>query len=469
MDAQERIRQLYALNPAGLPAAAENSTLRLPDINEYLPENTDIDVADALTALYRSHCISVIDSFRFCREKIMFRHFTAFQGTLTVPVHKLLVHPNIAPWVEECDWLMYQKMVAFVAPLYTQMIPGPVIKAFRNISQRLVPHITETFKSHPEHVSVARVIPAGLFCRLLSRMLDANHAVNTASVWLSSIETRTLMWEDFSKSVDMADILSKSAICWNCQEPGVLKIMEERFPLLLLPLRNEPPKPQPFEHGNGIPSFPSPPDQYDEFPDRWVELILELPAMFPKCTPHLMIDKIELLWTNTLHRLTLSNSQSFTAWWMAKVFFIETFHWQAEAGGFLSATPRSLRLLDPSQQSTGRRQTECPRNRAGETANSSSGAPPNEQHPQTTDAMDITTDTPSGGPTGASLPDNNNSLNAQQPVESGGTERHMKDRTPNHDDSAIDLDDDSMLLSTGKFRDIMASDPADAEGDVVVV
>ena len=40
---------------------------------------------------------------------------------------------------------------------------------------------------------------------------------------------------------------------------------------------------------------------------------------------------------------------------------------------------------------------------------------------------------------------------------------------PNNDDSAIDLDDDSMLMTVGKYGDMMASDPADAEGDVVVI
>lgn len=40
---------------------------------------------------------------------------------------------------------------------------------------------------------------------------------------------------------------------------------------------------------------------------------------------------------------------------------------------------------------------------------------------------------------------------------------------PNHDDSAIDLDDDSMLMTVGKYGDMMVSDPADAEGDVIVI
>jgi regulatory factor X len=37
---------------------------------------------------------------------------------------------------------------------------------------------------------------------------------------------------------------------------------------------------------------------------------------------------------------------------------------------------------------------------------------------------------------------------------------------PNNDDSAIDLDDESMV---GKYGDMMASDTADANGDVVVI
>jgi regulatory factor X len=40
-------------------------------------------------------------------------------------------------------------------------------------------------------------------------------------------------------------------------------------------------------------------------------------------------------------------------------------------------------------------------------------------------------------------------------------------QAPNHDDSGIGLDDDSMLMSVGKY-DIM-TDTTDAEGDVVVV
>ena len=42
----------------------DNEAFQLPDIHGYLPTNSDLKVAEALAALYRSHCISVIDSFR---------------------------------------------------------------------------------------------------------------------------------------------------------------------------------------------------------------------------------------------------------------------------------------------------------------------------------------------------------------------------------------------------------------------
>ena len=49
----------------------DNESLVLPDVRGYLPLNTDPKVAEALAALYRSHCISVIDSFRFLHTQTL--------------------------------------------------------------------------------------------------------------------------------------------------------------------------------------------------------------------------------------------------------------------------------------------------------------------------------------------------------------------------------------------------------------
>ena len=67
----------------------------------------------------------------------------------------------------------------------------------------------------------------------------------------------------------------------------------------------------------------------------------------------------------------------------------------------------------------------------------------------------------------------NRSLDTESQHNNLANEKHTEHmasfHAPNNDDSAIDLDDDSMLISVGKYGDMMASDPADAEGDVVVI
>ena len=62
---------------------------------------------------------------------------------------------------------------------------------------------------------------------------------------------------------------------------------------------------------------------------------------------------------------------------------------------------------------------------------------------------------------------NQNTLENEKP--SGVSDSMTGFQAPNNDDSAIDLDDDSMLMTVGKYGDMMVSDPADAEGDVVVI
>ncbi|MCK6010329.1 hypothetical protein KMY64_26820, partial [Klebsiella pneumoniae] len=99
-------------------------------------------------------------------------------------MQKLLTHPDLALWIKECDWLMYQKMIAFVAPLTTQVVPKLVLDAFSSISHKLTSHIAETSKAQPAHVSLARLIPANIFCSLLRHMLDVNQSANAAAAWL---------------------------------------------------------------------------------------------------------------------------------------------------------------------------------------------------------------------------------------------------------------------------------------------
>ena len=81
---------------------------RIPDITPYIPADTDLDVAATLTAIYRSHCTSLVECVRYMRLKQFHQLFVSFHGTLTVPVQKLLAEPSLAPWIRESDWAMYQ-------------------------------------------------------------------------------------------------------------------------------------------------------------------------------------------------------------------------------------------------------------------------------------------------------------------------------------------------------------------------
>ncbi|EZF73803.1 hypothetical protein H105_04329 [Trichophyton soudanense CBS 452.61] len=459
---QLKIKHLLHFEPTDNTPSTDSDTLSLPNIHQYLPDNSDPSAADALAALYRSHCTSVIDSFRFCKEKNLFRHFSAFQGTLTVPVHKLLVHPNVAPWVEECDWIMYQKMLAFVSPLTTQVVPDPVLKAFQSISCKLVTHIAETLKSQPEHVSTARLVPCRLFCHLLKRMLDVNQSAIAAAAWLCHQQNRNKMWEEFSTFVDPTETVIKANIP-PCSLKTAITILKEHMKSLLYPLDNcSPPQTDSIDHElAGFQKFPlqqTNNEEYTNFPDRWITFILQLPAMFPNHSATCIIEKADALWTTALHRLTLSNAESFSAWWMTKVFFLEMMHWQAERGGFMATSPRSLRehsanlLNKPTAAVAARLASFASTNHLSsqqtETEQSTQEVTPNvNQGTSNTAAKTIKADVPNRPAVDTSLEGNQ----------------------INNDDSAIALEEDSVLLGTTKYTDMTLSDPADAEGDVIVV
>ena len=453
----------------------DSESLRLPDIGAYLPANTDLKTADALAALYRTHCISVVDSFRYCKERNLFRHFSAFHGTLTVPVQKLLTHPNLGPWIKECDWLMYQKMVEFVAPLTTQVVPKQVLDAFGSISQRLTVHISETFKSQPVHMSLARLLPAHVFCNLLKHMLDVNQSANAAAAWLCHPDNRNQMWLDFDTYVDPKEMMSRANIP-SCAEQATEQILKHDIRALLTPLKDSQhpsanlfPKKSDSEASQDAHKFSvhsSVGDEYN-FPDKWIAFILNLPAIFPHHRAQCIVDKVDALWNCILHRLTLAGAQSFSAWWMTKVFFHEMMLWLVEKGGFMKRTPSAL------QAASALTSFSSPPSRSPEVSMPVKAQSPIAPDTHMSDPNPVTANGgPSSGITQEGSPELEPSQSNVPPVNEvpmTNTEDTPSLPAPNNDDSAIDLDDESMLMSVGKYGDMMASDTADANGDVVVI
>ena len=324
----------------------ENEPLNLSSISTYLPNGTDSDAANALTALYRSHCISIIDCFRFCKEKMLWHHFTAFHGTLTVPVQKLLAHPDIAAWIRECDWYMYQKMVRFVAPLAMQVVPHRVLDTIRNISNKLAKHISGTFQNLPQHVLDAKLGPAVIFAALLDRLLRVNATAHAAANMLTNDANREQMWQDWCSFVKPGRVVGSAL-------RGVgfhrcLWVITRDVRNLLGPLDciSHEGMDDCFTKANreAPPNWPSHPhsdfdDSTEGVLDRWTEFLNYLPSQFPNVDVREFIDRASGVCLAALRDITMAGALSFGSWWITKCWIDEMLLWMAEKGGFMGHKP----------------------------------------------------------------------------------------------------------------------------------
>ncbi|KAL1637310.1 hypothetical protein SLS58_009401 [Diplodia intermedia] len=316
----------------------ENDSIELPNIHDYVPPKTDIDAANALTALYRTHCTSLVDCIRFCKEKQFFRLFTSFHGTLTVPVQKLLAHPTMATWIRECDWLMYQKMIRFVSRLTLQVTPPVVLNFLNNISRELHKHISKTFQGHPLHVLEARLEPATLFAQLLHRMLRANQAAHAAAALLMIDQNRNQMWMDWVTYVNPKRVMESELP--NCGYEEAYKILTRDIRSLLLPLST----PVWLENGTHYQEAAlQAARQHGDSPitnetviDRLANFLSSLGTRFPNADARTLLHCISAVGTAACREITVENGASFSPWWITKVFVDELSLWLASLGGFLA-------------------------------------------------------------------------------------------------------------------------------------
>lgn len=330
----------------------DDEPIELPSLQRHVPAGTDPDSANALRALYRTHCISVIDCFRFCKEKMFWHHFTSFHGTLTVPVQKLLAHPNMAAWIKECDWLMYQKMIQFVAPLALQVVPMRALDTFRAMSTKLGPHILNTFQNHPQHVRDAKHGPAVIFAGLLDRLLRVIATAHAAARLLTNSGTRDQMWLDWVTFVKPLRVVETSL-------PGAgytrtLQILTNDVRELLGPLSNSfPQEMQPIfadaaTSSNAEYSHQSEAELDDSSTegvlDRWVTFLNVLPSRFPGVDARLLLHCVGQVGSAALRDITMAEAPSFGCWWVTKTWVDEMLQWLAEKGGFLEHSPSSMEM-----------------------------------------------------------------------------------------------------------------------------
>ncbi|KAF1944945.1 hypothetical protein EJ02DRAFT_339725 [Clathrospora elynae] len=310
--------------------------IELPDIAPYLPPRTDPDLAQNLMAMYRSHVTSLVDAVRYCKEKQFYRLFGTFHGTLTVPVQKLFAAPELASWIKECDWMMYQKMIRNVSQLTLQVAPPPVLRFLDNVAKTLHSHITTKFLSLPLHVLEAKLEPATLFAHLLRQMLRVNSTAHAAAVMLTADSHRTQMFADWLQHVNIKRIIANE-LPESCNHEEVHNILATEIRSMLGPLPQEIELPSRAIHRA---AYPDPlPDPSESVIDRIAAFLTRLPSRFPDADARTILHCISALGSAALREITVENGVSFQGWWLTKVFVDEMTQWLASIGGFLGHTP----------------------------------------------------------------------------------------------------------------------------------
>lgn len=336
----------------------QSDPLILPRIEPYLPSGTDPDAAKSLVALYRSYCTSLVECIRYCKEKTFFHLFTSFQGTLTMPVQKLFANPAIAPWIEECDFVLYQRMMRIVSGLTLQVVPKPVLDTLRSISERLVAHIRDSFQGQPQHVIRAKEAPATIFASLLDRALRVNLTAHAAANMLSNPANRDLMYMEWITMInvrkiaesipargmddvvnlllnEMRDLLDPVNVPW---EMECLTVHGE------IAMRNGR---QPQEGANGD-------SDSSNVLDRWVNFLRSLPGRFPYASDTDLVWCVQRLSTALMRDLTIAQGKSFGSWWVTKCWVDEMIQFMAEQGGFMQQKSTQDALVVPKRQAANR-------------------------------------------------------------------------------------------------------------------
>lgn len=320
--------------------------LILPGMQPFLPSGTDPDSAKSLAALYRSHCTSLVECIRYCKEKTFFHLYTSFQGTLTMPVQKLFANPNLAPWIEQCDFVLYQRMVRIIAGLTLQVVPKTVLDTLRNISERLVSHIRESFQGQPRHVVRAKEAPATIFAAIIDRALRVNLTAHAAANMLANPANRTSMYLDWitmvrirkvAESIPTRGMDDLVQVLLNDMR-GLLDPVNVPWEVECLTLYGELSQQNMQNSHLDVSSSDSPQNMLD----RWVQFLRSLPDRFPYSTPADIVWCVQRVGTEVMRDLTIAQGKSFGSWWVTKCWIDEMVAFLAEQGGFMQSRSSTL-------------------------------------------------------------------------------------------------------------------------------
>nr|CAB85587.1 cephalosporin C regulator 1 [Hapsidospora chrysogena] len=313
--------------------------LVLPPIDPFLPPHTDKDAAASLVALYRAQLTSLAEAFRYIRDKSFFHLYTSFHGTLTMPVQKLFAHPSIAPWIEECDLVLYQRLTKFAFTMSLVVVPNVYLNRMRSIADRLVPHIVDVFGGHPEHVVQAKAGPAAIFVGILERMTRVNKTAHAAARPVALDANRDQMYADWLELVNARKI-AECVPTRGMDDVAELLVREMRY---LVDPKNYIPDDETSNADAGGARSPF-------AVNRWRDFLMSLPGKFPYASHEDIVWCVERVGTAIVRELTLQGGTSFTTWWSIKTFLDEEIMYLAEVGGLMHT--KSLRDEPSRQQAT---------------------------------------------------------------------------------------------------------------------
>ena len=338
-------RTLQFPSPRNSPPI-HNGFLELPSIEPYLPDGADPDAVSSLTSVYRQHCLYTIDNFRYCKSNEFFESYKSLCGLLTVPGIKLLMHPKIAPWIKECDWLKYQKMMPVLDGTVLSQVPPKVMNHMDLIRMHLCDRVSDYFQNQPQHVQDAMLGPATIFTSLLQRMLRVHRSALDVASTLDNDANRDQLWSDWVCHVDPMYIVQSSL--GSSGHNRVLRILTQEVRDILSPLDGS----VMIETGtifdinlptfaNSMHSLPGV-DTSNSFVDRLAQFLSSLSTRFPGVDARQLLNYIDVIGNNISRNFTLNGAASLASWWRIKMFIDEMSYWLAEKGGFLEFGASSM-------------------------------------------------------------------------------------------------------------------------------
>ncbi|KAI5958903.1 RFX [Candida theae] len=298
------------------PKSYPFTTIELPSIYSYLPQDTDRDVADTLASLYKVHVNTVFESLRFMQLKRLFSCFNNFNSILSTSVSKLYAAEPVLEWVQKCDLLMYKKMIRMLSKLHMQyMMPQDNLNQLKTIASTYTRTLTNSIvhsQNSKSFISM-KLKMAKRFVSILNRLIKVIDTGSTASRILNDDNEKQAMLEDWQK-LDLADLVSRDVPCTSEANLNTLIFILKEEVVKMLEMTLE------TEGGSLMQSY--------------ADFISALPSRLPGINPRMFLLLSSNLLTSILREISLNSGDGFGAWWVVRCWLDEYLAWIMEVGGF---------------------------------------------------------------------------------------------------------------------------------------